>query len=102
VVGAGGLLVELVADRAAVLPPIDHSGAIAMITRTAVYDLLCNPRGAPAADIDALASTVVGMSHLAVELDEAISAVELNPVVCSASGAVAVDVVVEASPAGTI
>jgi acyl-CoA synthetase (NDP forming) len=101
VVGAGGVLVELVADRVAALPPVDHSGAIAMIARTAVYDLLCTPRGAQPADLDALASIVVGMSHLAVELNEAIEAVELNPVVCSASGAVAVDVVVESSGAGT-
>jgi acyl-CoA synthetase (NDP forming) len=95
VAGAGGLLVELVADRAAALPPIDASGAIAMFERTAIYRSLCNPRGEAPADIGALASIVVAMSHIALELDEALDAVELNPVVCTATGAVAVDVVVE-------
>jgi acetate---CoA ligase (ADP-forming) len=97
VVGAGGLLVELVADRVAALPPVGHSAALAMVARTAVYGLLCNPRGASPADLDALAATVAALSSLAVELGEALDAIELNPVVCSASGAVAVDVVVEAA-----
>jgi acetate---CoA ligase (ADP-forming) len=94
-VGAGGVLVEHVADRVTSLPPIDAGHAKALIARTAIYRLLAAPRGRIPADVDAVARAVAGLSMLVTELGEALDAVDINPLVCSADGAVAVDVHLE-------
>jgi acyl-CoA synthetase (NDP forming) len=95
VVGAGGVLVEQLIDRVAALPPIDATRAGALITRTTMHRLLTQPRGGAAADSDALAAAVAGLSALVVELGETLEAIEINPMVCNPVGAVAVDVHVE-------
>jgi acyl-CoA synthetase (NDP forming) len=95
VVGAGGVLVEQVADRAATLPPIDAPHARALVAKTVVERLLLKPRGGDAADIDAVARAIAGLSALAAELGDALDAIEINPLVASPSGAVAVDVHLE-------
>jgi hypothetical protein len=60
-----------------------------------MHRLLTHPRGGVAADLDALAVAVAGLSMLVVELGEALEAIEINPVMCTPTGAVAVDVHVE-------
>ena len=52
VVAAGGVLVELLGDRAVALPPLSRDRARAMLDRLRVRPLLDGWRGAPAADID--------------------------------------------------
>jgi acetate---CoA ligase (ADP-forming) len=91
VVAAGGTLVELVADRAVGLPPLDRESALAMIGRLRVATLLQGYRGAPAADVDTLADAVVSLSRLAVELGDQLDALDLNPVVVTPSAALVVD-----------
>jgi acyl-CoA synthetase (NDP forming) len=94
-VGPGGLLVEVVGDRAAALPPVDMSRALALLGRTAAERMLLEPRGHKAADIDAVARAIVGFATLLVEVGDAVEAVEVNPLICGPDGAVAVDVHVE-------
>jgi hypothetical protein len=53
--------------------------------------LLAGWRGSGPADLTALVDVVVAFSTLATELGDAIDAVEANPVIASADGAVAVD-----------
>jgi hypothetical protein len=53
--------------------------------------LLAGWRGGAPADVTALADVIVAFSTLATELGDAIEAVEANPVIASADGAVAVD-----------
>jgi len=48
-------------------------------------------RGAAPVDMAALADVVVAFSTLAIELGDALDAVEANPVIASADGVVAVD-----------
>ncbi|HTW20836.1 MAG TPA: acetate--CoA ligase family protein [Mycobacteriales bacterium] len=93
--GAGGLLVEQVADRAATLPPLDAGHARELIARTLVERLLVAPRHGPPADVDAVARAAAALSQLVIELGEDLDAIEVNPLVCSDSGAVAVDVHLE-------
>jgi acyl-CoA synthetase (NDP forming) len=95
VVGAGGVLVEQAADRVAALPPIDPAHARTLIARTAVHRLLTEPRGGVAADLDAVAHAVAGLSALVVDLGTLIDAIEINPLLCNAAGATAVDVHLE-------
>jgi acyl-CoA synthetase (NDP forming) len=95
VVGAGGVLTELVADRTAALPPVDAEHARALLARTKVSRLLLEPRFGPPADLDAVAAAMASFSQLVTELGDDLDAIEINPLVCSATGAVAVDVHVE-------
>ncbi|MFI0844823.1 acetate--CoA ligase family protein [Mesorhizobium sp. IMUNJ 23232] len=80
VVGVGGVLVELVADAAFELLPIDRALALDMIARTKLGPLLSGFRGAPPADVEALAATMVALSDLASAYGDRIEAIDLNPV----------------------
>lgn len=94
IVAAGGTLVELLADRAVACPPVNRETATELLRSLRTAPLLAGWRGAAAVDIDALADVVVGFSSLATELGEFIDAVEVNPVIASPSGVVAVDALV--------
>jgi acyl-CoA synthetase (NDP forming) len=95
VVAAGGTLVELVADAVVALPPLPQPRARLLLDRLRIAPLLHGFRGAPAGDLAALARTVTGVAQIAVELGDRLVAVEVNPVLVSPAGAVAVDVLVE-------
>ncbi|MGO9344266.1 MAG: acetate--CoA ligase family protein [Acidimicrobiales bacterium] len=97
VVGAGGLLVELIHDRSVGLPPIDLLRARHMLDRLGVRPLLDGIRGAAPCDMDAAARAVVSISVLACELGEAIEALDVNPIRCGPDGADALDALVVAS-----
>ena len=94
VVAAGGLLVELLGDRAVALPPLDEAGAHRLLSRIRAARLLDGVRGAPAADRDAVAGAIVALSALALELGDALTALDVNPLICGLDGAAAVDALV--------
>jgi acyl-CoA synthetase (NDP forming) len=91
VVGAGGVLVELIADRAVALPPVDLHGARDLVEGLRVRALLGGVRGAAAASMDAVLAAITGVSQLAVELGDELEALDVNPLICGPGGAVAVD-----------
>ena len=97
VVGAGGVLVELIADRAVALPPLSADQAASLVGELKVNRLLAGARGAAPADLGAIARAVAGLAELAGELGEHIDALDINPLICDASGAVAADALVIAS-----
>jgi acetate---CoA ligase (ADP-forming) len=90
-VGAGGVLVEIMRDRLLAMPPLDEARARSMIDRLEVRPLLDGIRGQPAADVDALTRTIAAMSWLAQDLGDHLEAIDANPVICGPSGCVAVD-----------
>jgi hypothetical protein len=65
-----------------------------MLARLRLRPLLDGWRGAPPADLDALTDLVVAVSRLAHEHGDELAALDLNPVIASADGAVAVDVLI--------
>jgi acetate---CoA ligase (ADP-forming) len=91
VVGAGGVLVELLADRAVALPPVDEPTARQMIAGLRVGRLLAGVRGAPPADLDAVIRAVTALSEVACELGDELEALDVNPLICGPHGAIAVD-----------
>jgi acetate---CoA ligase (ADP-forming) len=91
VVGAGGVLVELLADRAVALPPVDEQTARQMISELRVSRLLAGIRGAPPTDLDAVARAITNISTLAADLGDKLLALDVNPLICSPHGAIAVD-----------
>jgi acyl-CoA synthetase (NDP forming) len=97
-VAAGGVLVEVLGDRRFALPPVEHRQAMAMLDRLAVRPLLDGVRGAPPADLDAVARAVVDLSVLAVDLGDRLAALDVNPLVAGSDGCLAVDALVVAGP----
>src|SRR5690606_30710796 len=59
--GAGGTSVEVVADRAVALPPLNPPLARALIERTRISRLLQSWRDVPAADIDAVMNVLTAL-----------------------------------------
>jgi acyl-CoA synthetase (NDP forming) len=92
VVAAGGILVELLADRAVALPPLDAAAAQRMLDRLRVRRLLDGVRAAPPADLAAIRAAIVAVSGIAVELGDALDALDINPVLAGPGRCVAVDV----------
>jgi acetate---CoA ligase (ADP-forming) len=97
-VGAGGVLVEVLKDRRLAMPPLDEERARSMVDRLGVRPLLDGLRGQPTANVDALAHAVVGLSWLAHDLGERLEALDANPVICGSEGCVAVDALVIPRP----
>jgi len=96
-VAAGGVLIEMLDDRRLALPPLDEVRASRLIDRLAARPLLDGVRGAPPADIAALARALARLSSLAVDLGDLIGAIDVNPIVVGPHGCAAVDALVEPS-----
>ncbi len=94
VVSPGGTLVELMGERAVALPPIDRDTALDLLRGLRLWRVLEGYRGAPPADIDALAAAAVALGQLAVELGDRLEGLDLNPVLVAPAGAVVVDALV--------
>jgi acetyltransferase len=100
--GQGGTAVEVLADRALALPPLNTPLALAQIERTRVAKLLHGYRDEPAADIGAIAQVLVSVSQLLADLPE-LAELDINPLLVNHEGAVALDARVRVSasrPAG--
>lgn len=91
VVGAGGVLVELLADRAVALPPVGPADALGMLRGLRAAALLAGVRGQPPADLTAVAAAIAGISAIARELGGELAALDVNPLICGPDRAVAVD-----------
>jgi acyl-CoA synthetase (NDP forming) len=91
VLGAGGVLAEYLAERAVAIPPLSAADAATMISGLRVAEVLAGVRGQPPCDAAALAAAVAAFSLLAAELGEYLDAFDVNPLICSPSGVLAVD-----------
>jgi acetyl-CoA synthetase (ADP-forming) len=89
--GAGGVLVELLADIAIEPAPISHATARAMLDRLRIAALFGGYRGAPACDIAAAADVLVRLSWLAADLGARLVDLECNPLIVGPQGVRAVD-----------
>ena len=90
-VAGGGVFIELLRDRAYALPPVDDDGARRMIDRLTIRPLLDGLRGAAPSDVGSLVDAVVRFSVLAADLGDLIAEADVNPVIVSPRGCVAVD-----------
>ena len=94
VIACGGLLVELLAERAVGLAPLVPAQVDELLERTRLARLLGGVRGQPAADRAALVELVVRFSWIVTELAEVIAEIDLNPVIVGPSGCTIVDALV--------
>lgn len=88
--GAGGTAIEVLADRAMALPPLDLAGAHACIDKTRVAKLLAGYRDVLPSDRAALAGILVALGRMAIALPE-IAEIDLNPILARPDGAMALD-----------
>ena len=93
VMGLGGVFVEILADVAIRIPPISAAEARRALEGLKGAKVFTGVRGAPPADLDALADMAARLSWLALDLKDEIDEMDLNPVVVLAAGqgALAVD-----------
>jgi len=77
--GMGGIFAEIARDVALRICPVDESEAREMIAAVRGSRLLAGFRGAPPADVDALASTIAAASQMALHLEGAIAEMDINP-----------------------
>lgn len=96
-VAAGGVLVEVLADRAVSLAPFGPRTARRLLDSLRARRLLDGVRGAPPADLDAVVMTLSRLSVLATDLADVIEQIDVNPVIAGARGCVAVDALVVTS-----
>ena len=96
VLGAGGVLTELLRDSVTLLPPFTEGSITASLARLRIARLLGGYRGRPAADVAALVQTALGCARYAHAHLERLAELDLNPVIVRprGSGAVAVDALV--------
>ena len=88
--GSGGVSVEAVRDTAVALPPLDGALAHELMERTRVHRLLAGYRDVPAANLDALAAVLCGVSRMVCALPW-LKEMDLNPVLAHPGGAMIAD-----------
>lgn len=88
--GEGGTAVELIADTALELPPLNLRLARALIERTRVARRLHGYRDIARVDVDAIALALVHLSQLIIDFPEIVE-VDVNPLLATADGVTALD-----------
>ena len=84
--GSGGVMVEVYNDVSLRHCPITHSEAQSMIAEVKGSRLLQGFRGKPAADVEALADTLVQISHLAIQFEGKLEELDINPLMVLPAG----------------
>ena len=96
--GHGGTAVEVVADRALALPPLNMRLAHDVIAQTRVSRLLRGYRDRPPADLDAIAMTLIKVAQLVVDFAE-VAELDINPLLADEDGVIALDARIRVAPA---
>jgi acetate---CoA ligase (ADP-forming) len=91
VISAGGVLIEIFAERVVLLAPVTRPVALAAVQRLRLAPILSGARGQLPADLDAIADAIEALSRLARDHGDAIEALDINPLICAPNGALAVD-----------
>ena len=90
-VGAGGVLVELLGDIQLARAPLGPHAAGALLRRLRCWPLLAGTRGRPTLDVAAVADSVSRVSWLAWDARARLVELEINPLLVATDGVVAVD-----------
>jgi acetyltransferase len=97
--GQGGTAVEVVADRAIALPPLNRVLARELISRTRVARLVAGYRDHAPARLDAIGDGLIALSQMLADLPE-LAELDINPLWADADGIVALDARVRLDRAG--
>lgn len=94
--GLGGVMVEVLKDVTFRVPPFDRSEARRMIGEVQGFPLLTGARGAPKSKLSALTDVIMKVQRLAMDHAGSIAELDINPLVVTPAGAVALDALVVA------
>ncbi|HDP26341.1 MAG TPA: CoA-binding protein [Deltaproteobacteria bacterium] len=83
--GVGGIFTEALMDISLRIAPLSEQDAVEMISEIQAQKLLGAFRGENAADRDAIISTLVGLSRLAIDYPD-IAETDINPLIVSREG----------------
>jgi acetyltransferase len=98
--GQGGTAVEVLADRALALPPLNMNLARELMARTRVFKLLQGYRDRPPAALDAIALTLIKLAQLVADLPE-VAELDINPLLADEQGVIALDARIKVKPAAS-
>lgn len=88
--GQGGTAVEVTADSAVALPPLNRSLARELVSRTRVSRLLAGYRDHPPAQVEALYDVLTAVSQMLADLPQ-LAELDINPLYVDENGALALD-----------
>ena len=88
--GRGGIAVEVIADQAVALPPLNVNLARELVSRTRISRLLAGYRNRPPVDREAVYRTLLQASQLVTDIPE-INELDINPVLADEHGVIALD-----------
>ena len=91
VLGAGGILVELLHDVVMAPAPLSPEAASALLHRLRVAAILRGIRGRKALDIAAVVATIVNLSWLAHDHRDRLAELDINPLIVGQIGCTIVD-----------
>lgn len=91
---AGGALTELWQDAQSLLVPASRISVDAALRRLRIWPLIDGYRGGPAADLGAVLDAVEAVQAYVVANAAHLAEVEINPLICTPDGAVAVDALI--------
>ena len=103
VLGAGGVLTELLRDTVSLLPPFTAAAIESALKRLKVGKLLAGYRGRPPADVPALVETALACTRYAEANIDRLVELDINPVIVrpAGRGAVAVDALIRIAESAT-
>jgi acetyltransferase len=96
--GQGGTSVEVVADQAVALPPLNALLAKDLISRTRISRLLTGYRDRRPADEEAIVNTLLALQDIAIDLPE-VKELDINPLWADDRGVMALDARIRVEPA---
>ena len=88
--GIGGIMTEVIQDRAIALPPLNRLLARRLMEGTKVFRLLKGYRNQPAANLEKLEEILIRLSQLVTDFSE-IDELDINPLFTSGDSFTAVD-----------
>jgi len=95
--GLGGIATDLLGDRAYRILPVTDLDAHDLVRSLKSAPLLFGYRGSPPANVEALEELLLRVGRMAAEIPEIVE-LDLNPVIVSQEGAVAVDAKLRVAP----
>ncbi|MGA2187858.1 MAG: acetate--CoA ligase family protein [Steroidobacteraceae bacterium] len=96
VLGAGGVLTEMLSDSVSLLPPWTRESILEALHRLAVAKLLAGYRGKPPGDLGALVECILAIGRFAAASCATLIEIDVNPVIVrpQGRGVVAVDTMI--------
>ena len=92
--GAGGVLTEILRDTVSLLLPVTGDDVTEALGRLRLAPLLAGYRGKPPADRDAILHAIMAAQDYVTANAATVEEVEINPLLCTAADAVAVDALI--------